>query len=315
MKQKINFNNTDKTIEESFDDFMIYNRAKNLSDATMFYYRKKLERFTDWLINEQGIEKTNKINSTISQRYIIYLQTNYNLNSKSINTHLRAVKVFKNYLVRMGYTEQFRIELLKTQDKVKPTYTEEEINLLLEKPDLEFFGEYRTWVVVNWLLATGNRLGTLINIKIKDLDFNNEMLLLNKNKNKRAFIIPMARSLVSVLQEYLEYRNGEPEDYLFCTIYGEQMEKSAMVSAVKRYHKNRGITSYSIHKYRHTFAKLAIMNGIDPLRLQKILGHSTLDMTRKYVNLFGTDLKKGFNKYNPLENFKSSSEFISMKDR
>jgi integrase/recombinase XerD len=57
----------------------------------------------------------------------------------------------------------------------------------------------------------------------------------------------------------------------------------------------------SIHLYRHTFAKLSILNGIDPLRLQKLLGHSTLDMTRKYINLFGIDLKKDIDKFNPLE--------------
>jgi len=43
------------------------------------------------------------------------------------------------------------------------------------------------------------------------------------------------------------------------------------------------------------------MNGVDPLLLQKLLGHQTLEMTKKYVNLFGNDLKKGFNKYSPLE--------------
>ncbi|MFW6030665.1 MAG: tyrosine-type recombinase/integrase [Halanaerobiales bacterium] len=86
-----------------------------------------------------------------------------------------------------------------------------------------------------------------------------------------------------------------------------------MVSAIKRYHKKRGVKSTSIHKYRHTFAKLAIMKGIDPLRLQKILGHSTLDMTRKYVNLFGIDLKEGFNKYNPLEQFNHYKETIKVK--
>jgi len=111
----------------------------------------------------------------------------------------------------------------------------------LEKPDLKYFGEYRTWVVINWLLATGNRLGTIVNVKIKDLDFDNEMILLNKNKNKQAQMIPMSRTLVKVLHEYLEYRKGDADDYLFCTEYGTKMSKSGMVSAIKRYHSNSNI--------------------------------------------------------------------------
>jgi len=63
----------------------------------------------------------------------------------------------------------------------------------------------------------------------------------------------------------------------------------------------RGVERTSVHLYRHTFAKLAVKNGIDPLRLQKLLGHSTLQMTQEYVNLYGTDLQKGFNDYSPLD--------------
>lgn len=63
----------------------------------------------------------------------------------------------------------------------------------------------------------------------------------------------------------------------------------------------RGVYRIYVRLYRHIFDKIVINNGIDPLRLQKLFGHSTLKMTQEYVKLYGTDLQKGFNDYSPLD--------------
>ena len=73
------------------------------------------------------------------------------------------------------------------------------------------------------------------------------------------------------------------------------------------------MTKTSVHLFRHTFAKKWILNGGDSFRLQKILGHSTMRMVREYVNMFSNDLKKDFNDYNPLEQFKVNKKHIKMK--
>ena len=79
------------------------------------------------------------------------------------------------------------------------------------------FSEYRNWVFINYLIATGNRLSTVINIKIGDIDFDNDTIILKKTKNRNQQIIPIANSLKIVLLEYLKYRKGTSEDYLFCS--------------------------------------------------------------------------------------------------
>lgn len=296
---RIKLTTTNKTVKEGFNDFIKYKKARNLSPATIDYYRETLSRFILFL----EAEKLNEINKNIIDKYIIYLQNNFNLTNQSINTHLRAVRAFLYYCMELNYLAKFKVEMVETQEKVKDTYTKAELKVLLKKPKIKntTFAEFRTWVLINWLLATGNRLGTIVNIKIKDLDFDNELIYLNYNKNKKANIIPMSKTLQGVLQEYILFRKGNLDDYLFCTVTGGKITKEGLTSSLERYHKKRGIMSHSIHKYRHTFSKLAVMQGIDPLRLQRLLGHSTLDMTRKYVNLFGTDLKKDFDRYNPLE--------------
>ncbi|GCD81387.1 hypothetical protein PTHTG4_04490 [Parageobacillus thermoglucosidasius] len=67
--------------------------------------------------------------------------------------------------------------------------------------------------------------------------------------------------------------------------------------------KKRGVEKTSIHAFRHTFAKHYITSGGDAFKLQRLLGHSTLDVTLNYVNLYGTDLKEDFDKHSILAKF------------
>lgn len=79
------------------------------------------------------------------------------------------------------------------------------------------------------------------------------------------------------------------------------MTENALKLSIRDYNAARGVKKTSVHALRHTFAKLWIHNNGDVFRLQKMLGHSTLDMTRNYVNLFAVDLKEGFDEYSPLD--------------
>ena len=80
------------------------------------------------------------------------------------------------------------------------------------------------------------------------------------------------------------------------------MTVHALETAVRHFNIGRGVTKTSLHLFRHTFAKNYILAGGGMVQLQAILGHSTLDMTRKYVNLYGQDIQRDFNRLNPLNN-------------
>lgn len=294
----------DTKLSEIYDEFYKAKNAQGVSKRTLKSYDQTVQRkFFDWA-KDNGIKKGFDIDQTVIDDYLVYLR-NQDITDTTVAMYARHLKSFLNYAQRWGFiTTNLEVPTVKTQHKVPETYTDEELKALLRKPDLKTcsFSEYRNWVMVNYLLATGNRLRTMQSIKIEDLDFSNRMIKLNTTKQKKAQIIPMSNKLAEILREYLSYRKGEPKDPLFCKSDGTQLTAEGISTALYRYNKRRGVEKTSIHLFRHTFAKLAIKNGIDPLRLQKILGHSTLDVTRNYVNLFGTDLKEGFNEYNPLEN-------------
>lgn len=150
-------------------------------------------------------------------------------------------------------------------------------------------------------------------MRIKDIDFEDGFIKLVTTKNKRQQLIPMSRALSKVLLEYLEYRKGEPDDYLFCSAYGVQLTLNALESAISKYNQKRGVMKTSIHLFRHTFAKTWILSGGDIFRLQKILGHSSMDIVREYVNLFSSDLQKDFDRFNPLDQIACYGSHIKMR--
>ena len=146
------------------------------------------------------------------------------------------------------------------------------------------------------------------NVRIKDIDFNESVVLLRTVKNRKQQIIPLTEKMLNILTEYLQYRGGKPDDFLFSSVYQEKLSTNAVVKAMSRYNKSRGIDKTSCHLFRHTFAKLWIKNGGDIFRLQKILGHSSLDM----VNMFSADLKDNFEGYNPINNFYSKKSRLKL---
>ena len=99
-------------------------------------------------------------------------------------------------------------------------------------------------------------------IKVKDIDFDNNVVYVNVTKNRKPLIVPLNQTMVNILREYLKYRNHKTDDdYLFCNVFGQQLVKSTCYHMLYEYNKRRGVETTGIHRYRHTFAKQWILSG------------------------------------------------------
>ena len=149
---------------------------------------------------------------------------NHHCNKITVNSYLRGVRVFLYYCMEMDYMPSFKIVIPMADKKLKETYTDSELKVLLEKPDIKTcsFSKYRIWVFSNYLLATGNRISTALNLRIEDIDFMNGIIQLNQTKNRTSQLIPLSPTLSKILREYLRYRKGQPKDFVFCNSFGNQ---------------------------------------------------------------------------------------------
>ena len=291
------------TFGELCAEVVRFKRLRNLAPDTIDYYEDCGNYLAEFL-GEETLCQT--ITEDTYYNYIEYLHQNKpHLKSATERSYLTGIRAILYYGMKKGYIQQFAVQLPKMDEVVKETYTDAEVALLLKKPDIKkcSFAEYRNWVLINYMLGTGNRVGTIVAIKLEDVDLANGTIVLKKLKGRKQYVIPISRSLTQILQEYLAVRKGEPGDYLFCTAYGQQTTVDVIESQIARYNRKRGVEKTSLHMFRHTFAKQWILNGGDIFRLQKILGHSSLEMVRKYVNMFGDDLQRDFDRFNPLDNY------------
>lgn len=288
------------TIQKAFEQFQKQNQLKNLSQGTIEFYSSKARRFFVFL--EDVEQSVDSITEETVEDYIFWMKDR-GLSDTTINTNLRMVRAFLNWCMDKGYLEHFPIKLIRADEPIKEPYTEEELEKLLKAPNRKScsFAEYRNWVIVNFLLGTGCRASTLVNLKIEDINFSDGTVLFRHMKARNQQVVPLTRALTKLLEEYLMYRDGAPSDPLFVSEYGVQMTVDALGNAVWAYNHKRGVEKTSLHLFRHTYAKLYIQAGGDPFRLQKLLGHSDLAMTRKYVALYADDLKANYDALNPLE--------------
>lgn len=295
-------NTNDLTVLEAFNDFKDKCQIKNLSKETIKLYENQFSIFYRFLDDTALL--ISEVTSKTVDSFILDLRSdNHNCNEITTNSYLRGVRAFLYYCMDMDYLPQFKIHIPKVDKKLKETYTDTELKVLLKKPDLKTcsFSEYKIWVFSNYLLATGNRISTALNVKIEDIDFTNGLIQLNHTKNRTSQLIPLSQTLATILKEYLKYRKGTPKDYVFCNTYGNKGDIRTYQDMLAAYNRRKGIEKTSAHLYRHTFAKKWILNGGDIFRLQKILGHSDLAVVKEYVQMFGSDLSIDFDKFNPLD--------------
>lgn len=300
-----------------FEEFIIAKKCLNVSPYTISYYERCFKSFSKYY---DVAKPCSTITPKDVQGYILYLKGRDDVNDITINTNLRGLRAILYYGMEHAYITEFKVTLIKAEKKIKETYTEAELKILLKKPNIKqcSFAEFRNWAMVNYLLGTGNRLETMANVKIGDIDFAENEIRLLKLKNRRQYTIPLSAQLSRVLREYLLYRKGTKDDYLFCTSYGKQLSKGTIQTQIQDYNRKRGVLKTSIHAFRHTFAKNWVLNGGDILSLQSILGHSSVEMVKEYVSMFGNDLKTGFNMHNPLDVMTSkdnNGDRIKMKKR
>jgi len=296
------------TLEEAFKRFINAKKITNKAEETIKYYEIRFEYLQEYIESQEpDIKYPSQILSSTIDNYILWKKDNNpDISPNTINNHLRAFRAILYYFMEEGYMKGFTISLLTVKKNPKEAYSTEEQGLLLEKPNMKncSFTEYRNWVIICHFLATGNRSKTVRSIKVKHVNLSNRMILLSETKNHDVYEIPISNEYYPILAEYMQIRNGQPEDFLFCSQYGNQLTDGGLRCIMRKYNLKHGVQKTSLHKFRNTFARHWIMEDGSTKKLQYALGHNDPKMVDEYVKLYGRDLKKDFDQYTPLSGFK-----------
>ena len=295
---------------EAFEDFINFKEAVGTAPKTISNYEYSFRQFCEFYEFDSGTE-LEVIESGLVYKWMNTMKLK-GYKPATINHYLRDLRTFLNWCMDEDrrYIAHFKVPQMKSQEEELKMFSDDELMALLRKPARSAdFVELRMWAVVNFVLATGARAASVCSVVLGNLDFQKKEITFPHTKNKKAIVVPMSYALEGCLREYIRtWRNGEPpEAYLFCNISGEGLTTDALKHAFAKYCERRDVSRTNIHGLRHSFAKGWIRNGGDVFRLQQILGHSSLEVTRKYVRLFSEDLKEDYEQFSPLDTRKKVS--------
>lgn len=290
--------------DAAVDAFIRHCRVKNLTDTTIQYYRDVLHILIKTLADTCAVTRPCDVERDHINSCILAKQ-NEELSDATINSYIRGWRAFFRWLRKEGYITSDvgdKIKNIKAEKRMLQTFSREQIRQLLSAPDRLTFTGYRDYVIMLLLLDTGARIAEVAEIKLPDIDWRERMILLY-GKGRKERRVPMQKTLEKHLREYIKIRGLLDTDHVFVTIDNTPLTPRQMQLRIKEHGLTAGIRGVRVspHTFRHTFAKYYIMNGGDVFSLQKILGHSTLDMCKVYVSMFGTDVAAQHRKYSPLE--------------
>lgn len=264
--------------------------------------------FYDWLVNERHLAEQSVISHMRGLRTIMYYA-------------IKDRRVFGNKISEDMTAQSFAIHVKEKEPEIRSTFSLYELNKLDIKPNRDDFVEYRNYVIIKYLEATGNRIGTVLSLKVGDIDFEEKAIYINQQKSKKRKTMPMLPALSRILSEYIDdYRSEEDgtpkfDEYLFCNRTGQQLQYTAIYESMKHYFEHHGVQFNGFHEFRHTYAKEFIKDGGNPLMLKEILGHSTLIMTNRYTNLYGMATREEAEKHSLLNKVSSKKGRKAIKRR
>ena len=216
----------------------------------------------------------------------------------SAKRHVKAIIYFAQEL---GWVKEYGISVKEIKPDIKNTFTQHELNAISKKPKLrsDNFVEYRTWVMIQYLSATGNRIGSVLALNVGDIDFEEKCIKINTTKNNEPKLMPLIYDIRKILHEYIykcrvDRKTGLPllNEPLFCNQFGQRMKYDGARQAFKDYFEARGVIWEGFHKFRHTYSANWIRSGGNPFMLKEQLGHSSLAMTNRYANIYGMATKE-----------------------
>lgn len=293
--------NTNKTIKEIYDEYLDYCIAIGQSEGTIKSKRHFFKFCLPKIVNVE--DKISTFTKDKLERHIIEMRKagypgNY------YQTYVIKSKAFLTYCFNHYYLTKFEVKIPTITQQKKEVYTEEELKNLLKKPNLKtcLVGTYKNWVSINFLLATGCRAETFLNVIVKDVDFNSNSILFRHMKMHRQISVPLSPTLKTVLTEYIQLMDLKPDDLLFPKLNKKKMSYDTLHQNIKNFCDNRNVRMRGINTFRNTFATLFIKNGNNNVYLlQKLLGHGDVRMTERYINLLPCQIAADINKYNPLD--------------
>ena len=184
-----------------------------------------------------------------------------------------------------------KIRQLKEPQNVLPTYSDKQIRLFVEwKPKRRV--DRRLHLIVLFLLDTGARIGEVLGLRVSDINMDDLLVRLD-GKGRKQRVVPFSLELRKALHRYIAEFQRKPESLLFAASQGTMLDRHNVRRDVQMLCRRLGFKapSRTLHATRHTFATSYLRRGGNVFSLQRVMGHSDLETTKRYAHMTTSDLQ------------------------
>ena len=246
------------------------------------------------------ISEPSDINPLLIREYLIQVRKR-GVSSSTVHGHARGIRAFVRFLHVEEYVEK-QIQVTMPRVEVKPmrVLSEEELGKVLKacrRP--------RDRALILFMVDTGLRRSEVLFLTWLDVDIAGGVVNVRRTKNKKPRSVFIGVKTRRALLKYRRIVSHGDNQSLFQSVSGRRFKSSGLRQVFRRISKRAGI-KFSAHDLRRTFATLSLRNGMNPLHVQSMLGHSSLEMTRRYIQLVKDDLMKAHSEHGPVDGYIST---------
>jgi integrase/recombinase XerD len=306
---------TQFTLSQAKEGFFLNAAARGLSEHTLSDYENTINKFIVFVGEDTPIAQitTRQVTEFLASFTELSNKTllNYHTGLSAMWTWAIGEKLVSENVVRAITPPKPEIR------KIIP-FTENELRLMLgalekSRPytrpgkklsDHSIPGADRNRAILLLLVDTGLRASELCEIAIQQVDNRNHRILVMGKGSKERLVQFSARTGQAIWRYLASRPEAGPTDSLFTTIDDHPMDKDYLRHVIDRIGKRAKIEDVHPHRFRHTFAIQFLRNGGDPFTLQMLLGHSTMEMVKRYLALAQTDLEAAHRKASPVDHWR-----------
>jgi integrase/recombinase XerD len=279
---------------------------KNLSQNTVSSYKNDISAFISFLKNS-GIDDPSNVSSDSIGGFFKTLKE-LGLSGSSSARYFSSLKGFFLYLLKNKYIVKNPIEKItapRISKKLPGVLDINEVDKILSTPKVDDKLGLRDKAMLELFYACGTRVSELINLKVNDLFFDNEIIrVFGKGSKER--LIPIGTSAIRWIGEYLKksrpllMKKSKSENILFLNSRGSKLSRMGVWKIIDRYVKEAGIEKdVHPHTFRHSFATHLLEGGADLRAVQEMLGHADISTTQIYTHIDRDYIKQVHKQYHP----------------
>lgn len=281
-------------MKKNLNDFYEYLISKNYSNNTISSYKKDLEQFYAYCKDKN----INDIDYEFIRSYLFFLYDK-KYTSKSISRHISSLKSFFKYLMQNEIIKTNPLVLISNPkvEKKLPNYLNyKDLETILNIPDRNDILGLRNALILELLYSCGVRVSELVNIKLSDIDYNNNRIYILGKGNKERIVL-YGKVCSELLHDYINKSRNilikKDNDYLLLNKFGNKITDRAIRMIIDDIIKKSSLKlKVSPHTFRHTFATHLLNEGADLKIVQELLGHENISTTGIYTHVSNEHLRK-----------------------